>query len=65
MLLKEFASVNKDKGLCADFGCGPGQTTKFLYNNGLKDIIGIDLSPAMISAARKLSLKLNLKPGTC
>ena len=28
-LLREFASVNKGKGPCADFGCGPGQTTKF------------------------------------
>jgi hypothetical protein len=23
LLLREFASENKDKGLCADFGCGP------------------------------------------
>ena len=36
LLLKEFARVNKDKGLCADFGCGPGQATKFLYDHGLK-----------------------------
>lgn len=63
LLLKEFASVNKDKGLCADFGCGPGQTTKFLYDNGLKDIIGIDLSPAMVSAARKLSPQIKFETG--
>ena len=30
LLLREFASVNNDKGPIADFGCGPGQTTKFL-----------------------------------
>lgn len=63
LLLKEFAAVNKGKGLCADFGCGPGQTTKFLYNNGLKDICGIDLSPAMVSAARKLSPEIKFETG--
>lgn len=63
LLLKEFAAVNKDKGLCADFGCGPGQTTRYLYDNGLKDIIGIDLSPAMISAARRLSPQIKFETG--
>jgi len=63
LLLKEFAAVNKDKGLCADFGCGPGQTTRYLYDNGLKDIIGIDLSPAMINAARRLSPQIKFETG--
>jgi len=63
LLLKEFAAVNKDKGLCADFGCGPGQTTRFLYDNGLKDIVGIDLSPAMINAARRLSPQIKFETG--
>ena len=54
LLLKEFARVNKDKGLCADFGCGPGQATKFLYDHGLKNIIGVDLSSGMIETARRL-----------
>jgi SAM-dependent methyltransferase len=63
LLLKEFAAVNKDQGLCADFGCGPGQTTRFLYDNGLKHIVGIDLSPAMISAARRLSPEIKYETG--
>lgn len=63
LLLKEFALVNKDQGLCADFGCGPGQTTRFLYDNGLTNIIGIDLSPEMIGAARKLSPEINFDTG--
>lgn len=63
LLLKEFASVNKENGLCADFGCGPGQTTKFLYDNGVKDIIGIDLSPTMISTAQRLSPEIKFKTG--
>lgn len=63
LLLKEFASSNQGNGPCADFGCGPGQTTKFLYDNGLKDIIGIDLSPAMVSAARRLSPGIKFETG--
>ena len=63
LLLKEFALVNNDKGLCADFGCGPGQTTKFLYDNGVKNIIGIDISSAMIDAARRLFPKIKFETG--
>ena len=55
LLLTEFASANKDKGLCADLGCGPGQTTRFLYDRGLTGIMGIDLSPGMVSTARRRS----------
>lgn len=54
LLLREFASVNKNKGICADFGCGPGHTTKFLFDYGVKDIIGIDISPGMMVTARRL-----------
>eukprot|EP01035_Chromulina_nebulosa_P059187 gene59187-81040_t len=53
LLLKEFALANKNKGLCADFGCGPGQTTKFLHDQGLKNIVGIDISSEMIETAQK------------
>jgi SAM-dependent methyltransferase len=63
LLLKEFASVNKDKGPLADFGCGPGQTTKFLYDNGVKNMIGIDISLAMIDAARRLSPEIKFETG--
>lgn len=63
LLLKEFASVNKDKGPCADFGCGPGQTTKFLYDHGIMDITGIDLSSGMIDAARGLFPEIKFETG--
>ncbi|WPU92586.1 class I SAM-dependent methyltransferase [Mucilaginibacter sabulilitoris] len=63
LLLREFAAANKDQGLCADFGCGPGQTTRFLYDNGLKDIIGIDLSPAMVNVAGRLSPQIKFETG--
>ncbi len=63
LLLKEFAAVNRDEGPCADFGCGPGQTTKFLYDKGIKNITGIDLSPAMVSVAQKLSPQIKFETG--
>jgi ubiquinone/menaquinone biosynthesis C-methylase UbiE len=63
LLLKEFALVNKRKGICADFGCGPGQTTKFLYDHGVKDIIGLDISSGMIEAARRLFPKIKFETG--
>ncbi|QNL51830.1 class I SAM-dependent methyltransferase [Olivibacter sp. SDN3] len=63
LLLKEFASVNKDKGPCADFGCGPGQTTKFLYDHGIKDVTGIDISSRMIDAAKRLFPKNKFETG--
>src|SRR3954447_25914601 len=38
-------------GLVAEQGCGPGQTTAHLRNLGL-DVLGVDVSPAMIALAR-------------
>ncbi len=63
LLLKEFATANQNKGPCADFGCGPGQTTRFLYDSGLKHITGIDLSPAMVATASRLSPQIEFKTG--
>lgn len=55
ILLKSFASENKDRGSCIDLGCGPGQTTKYLSENGITDLLGIDISPVMIATAKKLN----------
>jgi ubiquinone/menaquinone biosynthesis C-methylase UbiE len=63
LILKEFAAVNKDKGVCADFGCGPGHTTKFLYDGGMRDIVGIDISTGMISAAEKIFPDIRFETG--
>jgi ubiquinone/menaquinone biosynthesis C-methylase UbiE len=63
LILKEFASANIDKGPFADFGCGPGQTTKFLYDHGVKNITGVDISPAMIDAARRLFPEIKFETG--
>lgn len=51
LLLQRFVDQNKDKGVIADLGCGPGQTTLFLKNCGASDLLGIDLSEAMVKKA--------------
>lgn len=63
LLLKAFASTNKQKGPFADFGCGPGQTTRFIYDNGIEDITGIDISQAMIEEAKKLHPQIKFETG--
>ena len=35
-----------------DVGCGPGQITAYLHERGLR-MVGVDLSPGMIAAARR------------
>jgi ubiquinone/menaquinone biosynthesis C-methylase UbiE len=61
LLLKQFASENKTKGKMIDLGCGSGQTTKFLAENGVKDIAGTDLSPGMIRKAKQLNPNLRFQ----
>lgn len=63
MILSEFARLNKDLGTCADFGCGPGQTTKFLFDAGVKDILGIDISPGMVTVAQKIFPYIKFETG--
>jgi len=61
LLLKQFAEENKNKGKMIDLGCGPGQTTRFLADSGVKDIIGTDLSAGMIEKAKELSPDLQFQ----
>ncbi len=63
LLLNEFATLNKHNGPMADLGCGPGQTTKFLYDLGVTNIIGIDLSESMIEEARRISPAIGFETG--
>lgn len=55
LLLKQFAEINASKGNMIDLGCGPGQTTRFLREHGVTDIIGTDISPGMIDMAKQLN----------
>lgn len=63
MILERFARENQAKGAIADLGCGSGQTTKFLADLGVSDLIGIDLSPKMIETARRLSPEIKFETG--
>jgi trans-aconitate methyltransferase len=38
-------------GAIADIGCGPGHITRFLAERR-DDVLGVDLSPAMVAVAR-------------
>jgi ubiquinone/menaquinone biosynthesis C-methylase UbiE len=53
MLLDRFVKMTNN-GKLLDLGCGPGQTTKYIHEKG-GNIIGIDISSEMISAARNLN----------
>lgn len=55
VLLERFAREHAGKGRMADLACGPGQTTQFLARCGVKELIGIDLSPGMIETAAEVS----------
>jgi SAM-dependent methyltransferase len=61
MLLKSFASENSNKGKLIDLGCGPGQTTKYLSGCGLTDLVGVDISPAMVTVAKSIHPMLNFE----
>jgi SAM-dependent methyltransferase len=49
--LRDIAARVGGRGLIGDVGCGPGHVTAFLAASGA-DVIGLDLSPAMIAQAR-------------
>lgn len=49
-LLEEIAS--RTRGLVCDLGCGPGHVAQYLHQCGC-ETVGIDISPAMISEARR------------
>lgn len=61
ILLKSFASENRDNGKLIDLGCGPGQTTKYLSDCGLTDILGVDISSKMMTVAKNINPQLNFE----
>jgi len=61
ILLNSFAIENSNNGRLVDLGCGPGQTTKYLFDCGLTNIIGVDISPAMIEIAKKINPTLKFE----
>jgi len=53
-LLDRFAKGVADAGVVCDLGCGPGQVARYLSDRGVS-VCGMDLSPAMVSKARRLN----------
>ena len=56
-MLEVFAERVRGRGVVADVGTGPGQVARFLHRRGV-EVVGLDLSPAMIEEARRLSAGL-------
>ena len=61
ILLTAFAAENYNQGKLIDLGCGPGQTTKYLSDCGVKDLIGVDISSSMVTVAKKYNPTLNFE----
>jgi len=61
-LLDRFAANVRDVGPACDMGCGPGQVARYLHEQGVR-VCGVDLSPAMVETARRLTPGVEFQPG--
>ncbi len=52
-MLDRFSEMLPEKSLVYDFGCGSGQTTKYLYDKKKFNIIGLDFAEKSIKLAKK------------
>ena len=55
--------VSGGDGLVADVGCGPGRVAAYLAGEGL-DVVGVDVSEAMLTVARAAHPELRFEAGT-
>lgn len=62
-MLDAFAELIGDSGPVVEVGCGPGRITGYLHGLGL-DVAGVDLSPAMISVARRRCPEVSFSVGS-
>jgi ubiquinone/menaquinone biosynthesis C-methylase UbiE len=61
-ILHRFSQEIGDRRPVWDFGCGPGQTTKYLKNLGI-EISGLDLSEKMLEQARTIHPEIHFRKG--
>jgi SAM-dependent methyltransferase len=61
-LLDRFAASVRDVGPACDMGCGPGHVTRYLHEQGVQ-VCGVDLSPAMVERARRLTPGVEFRQG--
>jgi SAM-dependent methyltransferase len=61
-LLAKFAQLTPEGRPVCDVGCGPGHIARFLSDLGA-DVLGVDISPAMVTIARGLNPTLAFEQG--
>jgi SAM-dependent methyltransferase len=61
-LLDRFADSVRGVGPACELGCGPGHVARYLHEQGV-DVCGIDLSPAMVEQARRLTPAVEFRQG--
>jgi ubiquinone/menaquinone biosynthesis C-methylase UbiE len=61
-ILLRFSQKIGDRRPVWDFGCGPGQTAKYLNNLGL-EISGLDLSEGILEQARTIHPEIHFQKG--
>ncbi len=61
-LLDRFGDSVRERGVACDMGCGPGQVARYLHERGVQ-IVGVDLSPAMVEQARQLNPQIEFVHG--
>lgn len=61
-ILHRFSQEIGDRRPVWDFGCGPGQTTKYLKNLGI-EISGLDLSEKILEQARTIHPVIHFQKG--
>jgi SAM-dependent methyltransferase len=61
-LLDRFAASVRDVGPACDIGCGPGHVARYLHERGVQ-VSGIDLSPAMVERAQRLTPEVPFRQG--
>jgi SAM-dependent methyltransferase len=61
-LLDEFSARVNAIGPACDMGCGPGHVARYLHGRGAQ-VIGIDLSPAMVERAGRLNPGIEFRQG--